>query len=97
MAITDEQNERLGLLLENLIAVRAQLTPSSQRFVDDQVKRHDQYGDRIFMSPKQWQWLEDLHREHCSDMKLPGDSNGETGDDDSEQEVKRDIDDEIPF
>lgn len=63
MGISDEQNERLTELLSNLKSELDSLYPGARNFVQDQIKRHEQYGQNIFISPKQWKWLSDLEKE----------------------------------
>lgn len=71
LALTDAMNERLGVLLENLSTVRGKLNDRSREFVDDQIKRHDQYGQDMRLSEKQLAWLENLHDQHCKNVPLP--------------------------
>lgn len=63
MPLSDEQNERLVLILDGLQAVRAQLYERARTFVDDQIERHAKYSAAMFLSPKQEKWLRDLYRE----------------------------------
>lgn len=84
MSLTPDQNERLTEILQVLgpEADNGNISGNSQSFVQDQVKRHAQWGDEMRLSPKQWAWLEDLYAKHA---KLP------------EPKPAPDIDDEIPF
>ena len=83
MALSEAEYERIQVLLENLESVRAQLYPKAQTFVDDQISRFSQYGNRMLVSPKQKQWLEDLHREFCKEApELPGENESPWEDDD---------------
>lgn len=61
MPLSDEQNELLTEYLQVLGAERAGLNPASRSFVDETVKRHEEYGADIRLSPKQWKWLTDLY------------------------------------
>lgn len=63
MALSDEQHERLELILDGLEAVRAKLNDRSRTFVDDQIARHEKYGQQMFLSPKQEKWLTGLYKE----------------------------------
>jgi hypothetical protein len=99
MALSDEMNERIGVLLENLGTVRAKLNGRAQGFVDDQIARHDKYGHRMFLSEKQLDWLESLHKEHCPGVPLPPgelqpDDDGDPG---PQHPDVNDMDDDIPF
>lgn len=64
MPLSDDQHERLELILDGLEAVRAKLSERSRTFVDDQIARHAKYGQQMFLSPKQEKWLTDLYEEH---------------------------------
>jgi ribosome assembly protein YihI (activator of Der GTPase) len=61
--MTTEQFERLTMILEGLQAVRGELYPNAQKFIDDQIERLEQYGERMMVSPKQDKWMTDLYRE----------------------------------
>lgn len=69
--LTEAESEWLTVLLENLEERRALLYPKAQQFLDDQIARHSQYNTRMLLSPKQKQWLTDLHKEYCPDVDLP--------------------------
>jgi len=62
--LTEEQYEHVALILSELAPVVDDLNDSPANFVRDQIARHEQYGARMFMSPKQIAWLERLHEEH---------------------------------
>lgn len=74
MALTEEQNERLTAILQALEPEMAKLGQASQNFVQDQIRRHNQYDDRMFISPKQLAWLEDLYEKYAGGEKEVGDS-----------------------
>lgn len=82
MSLSSEQNDRLTEILQVLGAEIESITGNSRSFVEDQIKRHAQYGEETRMSPKQWSWLESLYERHA---KLP------------EPKPAPDIDDDIPF
>lgn len=88
MALSETALERLNIQLENLTSVAAKLPTRAKAFVEDQVKRVDQWGSKIIMSPKQVQWLDDLHKEYCADAPpLPGDDDRERDEDDEEEDM----------
>lgn len=68
MPLTEEQEERLSLLLSELEANRKSLSDWERGFLDDQSKRFDQYGAKVFMSPKQFAVLERMY-EKVTDVK----------------------------
>jgi hypothetical protein len=45
------------------VAAEGKLYGAANGFVNDQVERKKQYGERMFVSPKQVAWLERLHEE----------------------------------
>lgn len=61
MSLSKEQHEELETILQTLDAERAELNDNSRKFLDDQIARHEQYGDQIRLSPKQWDWLRSLY------------------------------------
>lgn len=85
MTITDEQDARLTLVLQGLKHELNNLYPSARSFVEDQIKRHQEYGSGIFVSPKQWKWLEDLYKQFVGDEE------------DEPPGLDDDLKDEIPF
>lgn len=111
MALTEEQDAHLTEVLDDLGSVRDDLYPKAKQFVEDQIARHETYGARMFLSPKQLNWLHDLQREFCqprpanplSGRRVGGAPPGERpeeGDDDPAREAgdNSDMDDDsIPF
>lgn len=61
MPLTDEQNELLTTVLETLEPELKDMKPGERSFVEDQLKRHEQYGADIRLSPKQRTWLQDIY------------------------------------
>lgn len=104
--MTPAQDERLTLILQGLEPCRKELYAKARDFVDDQIKRHDQYGQRMFVSPRQIKWLEDLYKEFVGG-ELPAAEDDYRGpeqtarDDMGDERVGSmqplDPDDEIPF
>lgn len=64
MTLTLEQQERLALILADLEPELKRLRSGERSFVEDQVKRHEEYGANVRLSPKQWQWIEDIYRKY---------------------------------
>lgn len=60
MALTEEESDYLQQLLDTIGASRARLSQSERGFFDDQVRRFDEYGANMRLTPKQWKWLEDI-------------------------------------
>lgn len=83
-------------LLTDFEGVVDQLKGNSKSFVEDQISRHAKYGDRMFISPKQMQWLRDLHSEYIGTVShSTAKEERELGDEDDDR--GDDMDDEIPF
>ena len=57
---------RMALVIDELapLAEEGKLYEAANNFVNDQVERKKQYGERMFLSPKQIAWLERLHEEN---------------------------------
>lgn len=87
MALSLEQEERLRDLLINLEPEAKAMKDHERGFVEDQIKRFEQYGSRVFISPKQWGWLDALHEKYCGVRLEEG----------GQEDVPDDLDDEIPF
>jgi hypothetical protein len=90
--ISDAENVRLLAMLENLSTVLDQLDERPQEFIKTTLERYDKYEQRIMLSAKQWEWLDDLHRKYCKHAPpLPSVKAGEGGDrldDDDDDEPK---------
>lgn len=61
MSITDDQHRKLTDMLIVIEQDMDSLTASEDAFVKDQIARHKQWGQAIFLSDKQWNWLEKIH------------------------------------
>lgn len=97
-----EEYSRVSLVIDELapLAAEGKLYDAANGFVNDQVERKKQYGERMFISPKQIAWLDKLHEEFVGTAE-PQEPKG------VDEEVKRepsratrrnsDMDDDIPF
>lgn len=100
MALTEAQNQRITVLLQALEPHVGQMTGASPGFVQNQVQRHNQYGDQMFISPKQIAWLEDLYSQYCgptTELPQEEDPSADYDDPDGKSKTKKPIDDDIPF
>ena len=94
MAITREQNDRLTEMLAELEPHLSKLNNFEQGFVGDQIARHKKYGDRIYMSEKQWKLLGKIYEDAIGDTADVPDEKS------SDRATRKDYaldDDEIPF
>ena len=63
---------RISLVIDELADVVDDLKESARNFVSDQIERKKQYGERMFLSPKQINWLDSLHNEYVGTAEQPG-------------------------
>lgn len=96
MALTEAENDWLTVVLENLSERRQLLNPREQDFLDSTIARHSQYDIRTMVSPKQFQWLGDIHKRYCPDAELP-DPEGGTQLSEPDNKDQDDDDDAVPF
>ncbi len=61
MSLTDEQEEKFRFVVHTLDDARKDLSEWERNFLDDQLKRYDQYGSKITLSPKQWAVLDKMY------------------------------------
>lgn len=79
--------EELGPEVDNM-----QATPQS--FVRDMIEKNGLYGERVFVSPKQFDWLKKLHEEFVGDTAH---EKSAPEADNRDPRSDRDMDDDIPF
>ena len=77
--------EELGLEVDNM-----KETP--RNFAADMIEKNKLYGEREFVSPKQFDWLKKLHEEFVGNIAF--DKSSDNRDD---PRSDRDMDDDIPF
>lgn len=61
----DDAFERLSVMLDNLSTQLGVMKDRQKDFVEQTIERFANYGKTTRLSDKQWNWLEDLHREYC--------------------------------
>ena len=61
MNLTLEQEEKLQFTLDTIAEHRAVLNDWERGFFDDQVKRFEEHGAKMFLSPKQWAVLNKMY------------------------------------
>lgn len=61
MSLTMDQEDRLQGLLNDINGYRSKLSGWDLTFFDDQLKRFEEHGATISLSPKQWAQLERIH------------------------------------
>lgn len=65
--MTAEEYERLQIALKALGPHIGSLSPWRKNFFEDMVKRTSTYGQRTFISEKQWDVVRDVYREIVGD------------------------------
>lgn len=97
MSITVEQNEYLTLLLQGLEPCCKGIYPNGRKFVEEQIARHEKYGEQMFLSPKQLSWLEAIYKEHVGTLPDKGNQRDEEPEENILDEHDDLLDDEIKF
>lgn len=62
MSLTLEQEEKVRFTLDTIAEHRAQLNDWERGFFDDQVKRFEEFGARMTLTPKQWAILDKMYQ-----------------------------------
>ena len=58
--MTLDEAERLEEIIATLGEVRGKLYPKAREFLDDVTKRFEEKGADMYMSERQWSWLNDI-------------------------------------
>jgi hypothetical protein len=58
--MTNAECERLQEILDLLSENMPRLRDREKQFVDDQIKRYEEFGAEMRLTPRQWAWLNDL-------------------------------------
>lgn len=61
MNLSLELEEKLKFTLDTIAEHRKDLSDWERGFFDDQVKRYDEFGARMYLSPKQWAVLNRMY------------------------------------
>lgn len=79
-------------ILEELGPEVDNLNGASQSFAKDMIEKNQLYSERVFVSPKQLDWLKRLHEEFVGDT-----AHEKSSGDDRDPRSDKDMDDDIPF
>lgn len=100
-ALYPEAFQQMKQKLDALAPIAASLPGKAPEFISDMVQRVETYGERVFVSPGQLNWINSLFEKHAS---LPGKGAVAQPYGSSEDERReilgddpKDTDDEIPF
>ena len=61
MPLTDEEEQKLRHYMITIAEGRNALSDWEKGFFADQEKRYTEYGSKIFLSPKQWNVLNNMY------------------------------------
>lgn len=90
-ALNEADYAKFNQMLEELEPEVARMNGSPFNFLTDMIGKNKQYGERVFVSPKQLDWIRKLHEEYI------GDTNHDVDPEADGRYPPRDMDDEIPF
>lgn len=90
-ALNDKDYAEFNRIVEELTPETDNMKETPQSFVRDMAEKNKLYGERVFVSPKQFDWLKKLHEEFV------GDTAHEKSSDDRDPRSDEDMDDDIPF
>lgn len=65
MALTQPECEELQRIFDELHDYMGKLRPNEKSFVDDQIKRYEEYAADTRLTLRQWQWLRDLAEKYA--------------------------------
>lgn len=91
-ALGESDYAKFNQLLEELESEVPNMKETPRNFMSDMIEKNKLYGERVFVSPKQLDWIKKLHEEYVGDSAHEK-SNG----DDRDPRSDRDMDDDIPF
>lgn len=93
-ALDDKDYAEFSRILEELEPELGSLTGQAVTFVPDMIEKNKLYGERVFVSPKQFDWLKKLHEEFVGDTAH---EKSAPEADNRDPRSDRDMDDDIPF
>jgi hypothetical protein len=85
-ALDDKSYAEFNRILQELEPEVDNMKETPQSFVRDMLEKNKLYGERVFVSPKQFEWLKKLHEEYVGDTDHHEDPRSD-----------EDMDDDIPF
>lgn len=67
-ALNEKDYAEFNRILEELAPEIDNMKETPQSFVSDMVEKNKLYGERVFVSPKQFNWLKQLHEEFVGNI-----------------------------
>lgn len=86
-ALNEKNYAEFSRMLEELSPEIDNMKETPRNFMTDMVVKNNQYGERMFVSPKQLEWVKKLHEEFV----------GDTDHDVVASVRNKEMDDDIPF
>jgi len=74
--LDEKQYAHMSRILDELEPEVNKLDQVPKGFVQDMLDKRGQYGERMFVSPKQLSWLERLHEEFVGDTDHAAEGDG---------------------
>lgn len=90
-ALDEKDYSEFSRILEELGPEVDNMNDTPKSFVKDMIEKNGLYGERVFVSPKQFDWLKKLHEEFVGDTAFDRDPEADG------RHPPKDMDDDIPF
>lgn len=90
-ALNEKDYSEFNRIVSELEPEIDNMKETPQSFVADMVEKNSLYGERVFVSPKQFDWLKKLHEEFV------GNTAHEKSGDNRDPRSDKDMDGDIPF
>lgn len=96
-ALDEADYAKFSQMLEELEPEVSRMNGSPFNFLTDMIDKNKQYGERMFVSPKQLDWIKKLHEEYIGDTDHGAERDAGNGSQSLGQNRDRGMDDDIPF
>ncbi len=90
--LSETDYSEFNRILQELSPEVDDMKEPSQGFVKDMIEKNGLYGERVFVSGKQFDWLKSLHEQFVGDT-----AHEKSGGDDRDPRSDKEMDDDIPF
>lgn len=88
-ALNETDYAKFAQMLDELSPEVDRMKETPRNFMRDMLEKNKQYGERVFVSVKQLDWIKKLHEEYIGDTAHESD--------DDNDPANRDMSDDIPF
>jgi len=76
-ALNEQDYARFHQMLEELADEVGGMKETPRNFLTDMIAKDKEYGERVFVSPKQLAWIQKLHEEFVGDTDFAMDDDDE--------------------